>query len=93
MKNPVHPGEVLKHDFLEEFGLSEGKFAKHIGVPRTRIERICRGETSISVDTALRLSKALGTSVQFWMNLQNAYDLVNAAAEVDVSDIEPLAAA
>lgn len=72
---PVHPGEILKHEFMDELGLSAGKLAEHINVPRTRIERIVKEETSISIDTAIRLSKALGTTVEFWMNLQMNYDL------------------
>lgn len=90
---PVHPGEILKHEFLDEMGISAGKLAKHIHVPRTRIERLIKEETAMTVDTAQRLSKALGTSVEFWMNLQMNYDLVSARPEPDVSDIKPLVAA
>lgn len=90
---PVHPGEILKNEFLDPMGLSEGKLARHIGVPRTRIERLCREETSMTVDTAKRLGKAFGTSVEFWMNLQLAYDVTKKAPEIDVSGIEPLVAA
>jgi len=88
---PVHPGEILKHEFLDELGLSAGKLAKHIHVPRTRIERLVNEETSMSIDTARRLSKAFGTSVEFWMNLQMQYDLLSDAG--DTGDIEPLIAA
>lgn len=90
---PVHPGEILKHEFLDEMGLSEGRLARHIHVPRTRIERLVKEQTSMTIDTARRLSKAFGTSVEFWLNLQMQYDLIKSAAEVDVSDIEPLSAA
>lgn len=89
---PVHPGEILKHEYLEAMGISAGKLAKHIHVPRTRIERLCTEETSITVDTALRLARALATTPEFWLNLQANYDLLMAGT-VDVSDIEPVMAA
>ena len=90
---PVHPGEILKHEFLDAMGISAGKLAQHIRVPRTRIERLVKEETAMTVDTARRLSKAFGTTVEFWMNLQMNYDLVSAEPEPDVSDIQPLVAA
>ena len=90
---PVHPGEILKHEFLDELNISAGRLAKHIGVPRTRIERLVKEETAITVDTAKRLSRAFGTSVEFWMNLQMSYDLLKSGADIDVSGIEPLVAA
>lgn len=72
---PLHPGEVLREEFLVPLDLSAGALAKEIGVPRTRIERIANEQTGITADTALRLGKALGTSPQLWMNLQTRYDL------------------
>ena len=90
---PVHPGEILKEEYLEPLGLSEGQLAKRIGVPRTRLERVTRGETGVTVDTAARLARALGTTPQFWLNLQMAYDLRTAVPEIDVSGIEPVIAA
>ena len=54
--NPIHPGEMLREEFLEPLGLSSGKLAKALGVPRTRIERLVREETTLSVDTAARLA-------------------------------------
>ncbi len=72
---PLHPGEVLREEFLVPLGLSPGALAKAMGVPRTRVERIAAESTGITADTALRLSKALGTSAQIWLNLQNRYDV------------------
>lgn len=72
---PMHPGEVLREEFLAPLGLSAGALAKACGVPRTRVERIANEETSITADTALRLGKALGTSAQLWLNLQNEFDM------------------
>jgi len=89
---PVHPGEILKAEFLEEMGISAGKLAKHIHVPRTRIERLCEERTSVTTDTALRLSRALGTTPEFWLNLQAHYDLLTSDSG-DIADIEPLLAA
>lgn len=71
----MHPGEVLREDFLRPFGLSPGRLAKICGVPRTRIERLTNEETGITADTALRLSRALGTSAELWLNLQTDYDV------------------
>jgi len=62
-------------------------------VPRTRIERLIKKQTGITSDTALRLSKAFGTSPEFWMNLQTSYDMASARKNIDLSGIEPLAAA
>lgn len=90
---PVHPGEILKHEFLDEMGISAGKLARHIHVPRTRIERLVKEETAMTVDTAQRLSKAFGTSVEFWMNLQMNYEMVSVDPQPDVAGIEPLVAA
>ena len=72
---PMHPGEVLREEFLIPLNLSAGALAKACDLPRTRIERIAAETTGITADTALRLGKALGTSAQLWMNFQNRYDV------------------
>ncbi|WP_112309724.1 HigA family addiction module antitoxin [Pseudogemmobacter bohemicus] len=89
---PVHPGEILKHEFLDELGISAGKLAKHIHVPRTRIERLVKEETPVTTDTAARLARAFNTTPEFWLNLQMAYDLL-ADRPDDVAEIAPLFAA
>jgi addiction module HigA family antidote len=71
----MHPGEMLREEFLAPLGLTAGKLAKACNVPRTRIERIVSEEMGISADTAVRLGKVLGTSAEFWVNLQARYDL------------------
>ena len=71
---PVHPGEVLK-DELEEIGLTQTALAAHIGVLPKTINEICRGKRGISAEMAVKLSKALGGSPQFWLNLQNNWEL------------------
>jgi addiction module HigA family antidote len=72
---PLHPGEVLREEFLGPMGLSAYVVAKACGVPRTRIERIAREEMGISADTALRLARFFGVEPEFWINLQMRYDL------------------
>ncbi|MDJ1006642.1 MAG: HigA family addiction module antitoxin [Paracoccaceae bacterium] len=90
MKNPSHPGDILKHEFLEPMAMSEGQLARRLGVPRTRIERLTKGTTGMTPDTAFRLAKFFGTSPEFWINMQVNYDLAH--THVDVSGIEPLSA-
>lgn len=82
MLPPVHPGEILKEEFLLPLGLSAGALARRIGVPRTRIECVVKEETPITTDTALRLAKVFGTSPEFWTNLQSLYDLKIAEKEL-----------
>ncbi|MYG52553.1 MAG: HigA family addiction module antidote protein [Rhodospirillaceae bacterium] len=73
---PVHPGEVLKHDFMEPFGLSATALAKAIGVTPARIAEIVRGRRGITAETALRLARYFGTDARSWMNLQDRYKLM-----------------
>ena len=79
---PLHPGEVLREEFMSPLGLSAGMVARAIGVPRTRIERIVAEHTGVSADTAIRLGMMFGTSPQFWMNAQAGYDLEIARASM-----------
>ncbi len=92
---PVHPGEMLREEFLVPLGLTAGKVAAAAGVPRTRIERIVQEKIGITADTALRLAKVLGTTPEFWMNLQTRYDILVARAEAAASldEVKPLRAA
>jgi len=89
---PIHPGEVLREEFLIPLGLSAGAIAKACGVPRTRIERVANEQTPITADTALRLGKALGTSAQLWLNLQNEFDMRTATIRIekDLDKISPV---
>ena len=92
---PVHPGEVLKHDFMDPFGLSATALAKATGVTPARINEIVRGRRGITAATALRLAKYFGTDAQSWMNLQTRYELALAeSAEArSLRTIRPLEAA
>lgn len=72
---PIHPGEILKEEFLKPLELTEYRLAKDVSVPPRRINEIVHGERAITADTALRLGRYFGTSAQFWMNLQTRYDI------------------
>ena len=72
---PVHPGEVLREDFLRPAGLTANALAKRLHVPAPRINDIVRERRAITPDTALRLARYFGNTPQFWMNLQSGYDL------------------
>ena len=73
--SPVHPGDVLREDFLEPMEMSQYRLSKDIKVPPRRINEIVHGERAISADTAIRLARYFGTSERFWLNLQAQYDL------------------
>lgn len=79
---PLHPGEVLREEFIIPLGLTSGKVAKAVGVPRTRIERIAAEQIGITGDTAVRLGAFFRTSPEFWMNLQAAYELQKAKEDL-----------
>jgi addiction module HigA family antidote len=89
---PVHPGVVLRAEFLVPMQVTPYAVARACGVPRTRIERLAREETPVTADTALRLGRYFGTTPAFWMNLQGQYDLEVAEdqAASDLKRIKPL---
>ncbi len=84
---PIHPGEILREEYLMPLGLKPYTLAKTLRVPRTRIERLVAEQTPVTPDTALRLAKFFDTTPQFWMNMQTSYDLAIASeakrAEID----------
>ncbi len=80
---PVHPGEILLHDFMEPLGLSQYALAKALGVPPMRVSQIVRGERAVTADTALRLARYFGTRPGWWLDLQSFYDLEVAADELE----------
>lgn len=92
---PVHPGEILMEDFLEEMGITQHKLAVTIGVPPRRINEIVHGKRAVTADTALRLGKYFGMSPQFWLGLQTQYDLDVAEDKIlaEIERIQPLQAA
>lgn len=94
---PLHPGEVLREEFMTPLGLTAYALAKECHIERPRLERIVREQQGITADTALRLSKYFGTTAEFWMNLQNRHELESAREEIgnDLEEIktrEPAAA-
>lgn len=78
---PVHPGEILKHDFMQPFALSCAALARAIGVSPARISEIVRGRRGITAETALRLARYFNTDARSWMNLQDRYELELAARD------------
>jgi addiction module HigA family antidote len=93
---PVHPGEVLSEDLLKPLGISINRLARDLRVPVTRTSEIVNGRRRISADTALRLARYFGTTPEFWMNLQAAYDLdvaQRASADQIQRDVSPREAA
>jgi len=83
----IHPGDILRTEFMEPMGLSAYRLAKELHVPLPRINDIVRGKRSISADTALRLGIYFGLPAQFWLNLQNDYD-VRIASTADLTKIK-----
>jgi len=73
----THPGEILREEFLNPVGITQVALAQHIGIPLQRVNEVIRGKRGITPETAWLLSQALGTTPQFWMNLQDAYDLTS----------------
>ena len=74
----IHPGEILREEFMQPFGLSQNALARALHVPPRRINEIVNGKRAITPDTALRLAKFYGTSAEFWLTLQNRYELEEA---------------
>jgi addiction module HigA family antidote len=89
---PIHPGEILREEFLEPLKLRPYTLAKRLDTSRARMERLVREEVPVTVDTALRLSRFFGTSPEFWLNLQQMYDLTVAekTSADALASIEPL---
>lgn len=79
---PVHPGEILREEYLTPLGMSANRFAKALHIPTNRITEILAERRALTADTALRLARALGTSPEFWLNLQKTYELRTAEREL-----------
>ncbi len=78
VKVPIHPGEILSEEFLKPAGVTQGRFAKVLGVSRRSVNELVRGRRSVTAEMAIRLSKVLGTSAELWLGLQADYDLLTA---------------
>jgi antitoxin HigA-1 len=94
-RRPTHPGEMLREDFLPDYGLTVSSLAEAIGVSRQSINEILRERRSVSPEMALRLARLFGNSPEFWLNAQQAVDLWEAAQLIksDVARIQPLVVA
>jgi addiction module HigA family antidote len=95
MKNqmrPIHPGEILREEYLVPLALSANALAQALGVPANRVSGIVAGKRAVTADTALRLARAFKTSPEFWLNLQQAFDLRTAERTVGyaVRSIKPI---
>ena len=90
---PTHPGEMLLEEFLKPLGISQSAFAIRLGVSFPRLNEIIRGKRGVSTDTALRLARVLGTSAEFWLGLQQDWDLWQAMqgkSARQIAALEPL---
>lgn len=87
--SPIHPGDILKEEFLKPMMVSQSRLAREIDVPHRRVNEIVLGKRSVTPDTAMRFSRYFGTTPEFWMNLQINYDL-RIAMKRHSSDYEKL---
>jgi antitoxin HigA-1 len=87
---PTHPGEVLLEDFLKPAGLTQVALAKHLGIPIQRINELVRGRRGVTPETAWLLADALGTTPEFWINLQSSHDLVRSRPSKKVRQLTPV---
>ena len=90
-RTPSHPGEILIEEFLKPLSITQVALAQHIGVPLQRVNEIVRGRRGVTPDTAWRLSQALGTTPEFWMNLQSAHDLARSRPATTVERVRAVA--
>mgnify|MGYP001134922702 CR=1 FL=1 len=89
---PVHPGEILREEFMQPLGFSQSRLGRDLGVSPRRINEIVHGKRSITADTALRLSLYFGNSAEYWLNLQAHYDLKLARRNLPAADAKQIKA-
>ena len=89
----IHPGDILKTEFMEPLGLSSYRLAKELHVSAPRVNDLVRGKRSVTADTAMRLSRYFGNTTQFWLNLQNKHDIWVAAKDKSLAKVKPRAQA
>ncbi len=85
---PTHPGEVLLEEFLKPYGLTQVAFAKHINVPPQRVNEIVQGKRGVTPETAWLFAQALGTTPEFWANLQTEYDLAKNRPQQSIAPLK-----
>ncbi len=91
--NAVHPGEILREEFMVPLGLTSTELAKNLHITVPRVNELVRGRRGMTADTAMRLARYFGTSAKLWMGLQAEYDLNLAAANRDIQKVKPREAA
>jgi addiction module HigA family antidote len=91
-RRPTHPGEMLREDFLPDYGLTVSRLAEALGVSRQSINELLRGRRAVSPEMSLRLARLFGNSPEFWLNARRAVDLWDVAETIkkDISQIKPL---
>lgn len=91
-RRPIHPGEILREEYLPDYGLSVAGLARRVGVSRQSVNELLRERRALSPEMAVRLAKLFGTSPQYWLDMQRHVDLWDAAVQLrdDVSRIQPL---
>ena len=90
-RSPTSPGEMLREEFLAPLGISQSELAERMDVPVGRINQILREKRAVTADTALRLSRVLGTSAEFWLGLQTDWDLWHAQRDINLLALRPIA--
>ena len=93
MKNPVHPGQIVREDCLQELGLTVTEAAAHMGVGRAALSALVNERASVSIEMAYRLSKAFGSTPDHWMRMQLAYELAPSRSLMTKIDVERIVAA
>lgn len=90
MKNPIHPGKIIKHDCIEALGLSVTDAAEALGVVRTTLSRVINEKASVSPEMAIRVSKAFGGTPEHWLKMQLAYDVAQMRDQIDRIQVKRL---
>lgn len=90
MHNPPHPGKFIREVYLNEFGISVRKVSENLGVSPSTFTRLLNGDSNLSPEMALRLSKAFGRSAESWLSMQDAYNLWKARKEVDLKGVKKI---
>ncbi len=88
---PTHPGEILEEEFLHPLDITTAAFARHIGVPVQRIYEIVHGQRGVTPETAWLFAQAFGTTPEFWLNLQSAYDLAKSQPKREIARLKKVA--
>jgi addiction module HigA family antidote len=89
MKNPAHPGEIIKAS-LDEIEVTTAEAARALGVSRQQLHKVISGKSAVSAEMAVRLEKGLGSTAEFWLRLQASYDLAQALDRADQLEVDPL---